>query len=202
MVAAFGDWHRYCSVERHVERSGGNPAGRKEDSMRRIAGVFAVVVLLMATAACTYHRAYIDYERDGDDIRMKAGGWEGERLGVVRASEGGPVWKDCTKVARASIWILMEETRAKGGNAIGEFRWVPAHPKHSSETPMCRQRWGWFLIWPAVLSHAFQSAGVEAVAYKLENPTSAKAGIYAIPTSEEDRRRLAVRIADESLSGG
>ena len=77
----------------------------------------------MATAACTYHRAYIDYERDGDDIRMKAGGWKGERLGVVRASEGGPVWKDCTKVARASIWILMEETRAKGGNAIGEFRW-------------------------------------------------------------------------------
>ena len=40
MVAAFGDWHRYCSVERHVEVSGGNPAARKEDSMRRIAGVF------------------------------------------------------------------------------------------------------------------------------------------------------------------
>ena len=42
---------------------------------------------------------------------------------------------------------------------------------------------------------------VRAVAYKLENPTSAKAGIYAIPTSEEDRRRLAARIADDAMSG-
>ncbi len=166
--------------------------------MRRFLGVFSAAMLLIASGACTYHRAYVDYENQGGDIQMQAAGWEGQRLGVVRASEGGPVWKDCTKVAEASIWVLMEETRARGGNAIGEFRWVPAHPDHSSDAPMCRQRWGWFLIWPAVLSPAFQSAGVEAVAYKLENPAAARAGVYRIPSAESDRRQLAARIVEET----
>jgi hypothetical protein len=167
--------------------------------MRRIFGVSAVVVMLAATGACTHHRAYLDYESQGGDIRLQAAGWEGRRLGVVRASEGGPVWKDCTAVAEASIWVLLEETRALGGNAIGEFRWVPQHPKHSSSTPMCRQRWGWFLIWPAVLSHAFQSAGVEAVAYRIEEPSAAPAGVHAIPDSGDDRRQLAARLAAEAV---
>lgn len=167
--------------------------------MRRVEALVAGLVLLMTGAACTYHRAYINYEQPGGDVQMKAGAWEAQSLGVVRASEGGPVWKDCTRVAEASIWVLIEETRARGGNAIGDFRWVPAHPKRSSDTPMCRQRWGWFLIWPAVLSHAFQSAGVEAVAYKLEIPIEASAGIHPIPSSEMDRRRLAARIAGQAV---
>jgi hypothetical protein len=157
--------------------------------------------MLATTGGCTYHRAYIDYEDQGSDIQLQAAGWEGQRLGVVRASEGGPVWKDCTKVAEASIWVLLEETRALGGNAIGEFRWVPAHPKHSSSTPTCRQRWGWFLIWPAVLSHAFQSAGVEAVAYRLDDPSAAPAGWIVIPDSSGERRLLAARLAgDDALT--
>lgn len=163
--------------------------------MRRLASVMAVVALLLTVSACTYHRAYIAYEDHGSDVAMRAQSWDGERLGVVRASEGGAVWKDCTTVAEASIWILMEETRKLGGNAIGDFRWVPQHPEHSSETPMCRQRWGWFLIWPAVLSPAFQSAGVEAVAYKVADPTSARAGLYPIPEPAADRMALAQRIA-------
>lgn len=169
--------------------------------MRRTGCVMASIALLMATA-CTYHRAYIDYAARGEDVPMRAGGWEGERLGVVRASEGGPVWKDCTRVAEASVFVLIEETRARGGNAIGEFRWVPAHPKHSSDTPMCRQRWGWFLIWPAVLSPAFQSAGVEAVAYRIDNPEEPRAGLFAIPDTDEDRRLLARQLIGEASSRG
>ena len=163
--------------------------------MRSPRGVMVMVGLLVAVSACTYHRAYVSYDEQGSDVAMRAAGWDGERLGVVRASEGGAVWKDCTTVAEASIWILMEETRKLGGNAIGDFRWVPQHPKHSSEVPMCRQRWGWFLIWPAVLSPAFQSAGVEAVAYRVDNPGQARAGVYPIPESETERRALAERIA-------
>ena len=165
--------------------------------MRRMTVLVAAAMVVSATGACTYHRAYVDYEDHGGDVRMQGGGWEGQSLGVVRASEGGAIWKDCTDVAEASIWVLLEETRARGGNAIGDFRWVPAHPKHSSATPTCRQRWGWFLIWPAVLSPAFQSAGVEAVAYKLEDASAAPAGVFAIPDSRDEQRLLVARLARE-----
>lgn len=163
--------------------------------MRMRRGVMLLVALMAVATGCTYHRAYIDYEDHEGNVAMQPGGWDGERLGVVRASEGGAVWKDCTTVAEASIWVLMEETRKLGGNAIGEFRWVPQHPKRSSELPTCRQRWGWFLIWPAVLSPAFQSAGVEAVAYRVDDPKQARGGVYLIPEGERERWALAGRIA-------
>jgi hypothetical protein len=163
--------------------------------MRSLRGVMVMVGLALAASACTYQRAYIAYEDQSGDLAMRPGGWDGERLGVVRASEGGAVWKNCTTVAEASIWVLMDEARKLGGNAIGDFRWVPQHPEHSSEAPMCRQRWGWFLIWPAVLSPAFQSAGVEAVAYRVADPASARAGLYPIPESAAERMVLAQRIA-------
>jgi hypothetical protein len=166
--------------------------------MRRLTGLVAAAVMVIANGACTYHRAYMDLKDEGGDIRLKGGSWEGESLGVVRASEGGPVWKSCTAVAEASIWILLEETRARGGNAIGDFRWVPAHPKHSSEAPMCRQRWGWFLVWPAVLSHAFQSAGVEAVAYKIDEGEPAPAGVFAVPESRDEQRVLVAHLVGET----
>lgn len=162
--------------------------------MRSLRALMVLAGLVVAASACTYHRAYVGYDEQAGDVAMRAAGWGGERLGVVRASEGGAVWKDCTTVAEASLWVLMEQTRKLGGNAIGDFRWVPQHPKHSSEVPMCRQRWGWFLIWPAVLSPAFQSAGVEAVAYRIDERSEARAGLYPIPETEPERRTLAARI--------
>ncbi len=167
--------------------------------MRALHGVMVAASILVVATGCTYHRAYFSYEDQGGDIATRAGSWDGVRLGVVTASEGGAVWKDCTAVAEGSVWVLMEKTRAMGGNAIGDFRWVPRHEAHSSETPMCRQRWGWFLIWPALLSPAFQSAGVEAVAYRVEDPAAAPAGLYLIPGTEEERMLLAERIAKERM---
>lgn len=169
--------------------------------MNRMGVMILAAVLLLGVTACTHQRAYINYEDGPGDVRMRAGGWDGERLGVVRASEGGPIWKDCTNVAEASIWMLMEATRKMGGNAIGEFRWVPQHPKHSSDAPTCRQRWGWFLVWPALATPAFQSAGVEAVAYLVEDPDTLREGVHVVPESEAERLLLAHRIAFEMVSG-
>jgi hypothetical protein len=154
----------------------------------------------MVSTACTHQRAYFNYEDKPGEIKMRAGGWDGERLGVVRASEGGPVWKDCTEVAEGSIWMLMQATREMGGNAIGEFRWVPQHPKHSSDAPTCRQRWGWILVWPVLATRAFQSAGVEAVAYRIEDTNLAREDLYLIPVSEADRKLLARQIASEAVA--
>ena len=157
-------------------------------------------VVLLVGSACTHQRAYFNYQDTQGEITMHAGGWDGERLGAVRASEGGPVWKDCTDVAEASIWMLMEATREMGGNAIGEFRWVPQHPKHSSDAPTCRQRWGWVLVWPVLATPAFQSAGVEAVAYLVDDPVAAREDLYLIPASEAARQQLARKIASEATA--
>jgi hypothetical protein len=168
--------------------------------MNRMGAVIATVVVLLGVSACTHQRAYFNYEDKQDEIKMRTGGWDGERLGTVTASEGGPVWKDCTEVAEASIWMLMQATREMGGNAIGEFRWVPKNPKHSSDAPTCRQRWGWVLVWPVLATRAFQSAGVEAVAYRIDDTEVAHEGLYLIPVPEEERRLLAQQIASETIS--
>ena len=167
--------------------------------MNRTWSMIAMAVVLVWVSACSHQRAYFNYEGSSGEIPMRAGGWDGERLGVVRASEGGPVWKDCTEVAKASVWMLMEATRQMGGNAIGEFRWVPQHPKYSSDAPTCRQRWGWILIWPVLATPAFQSAGVEAVAYLVED--TLREGVHVVPESEAERLLLAQRIAFEMVSG-
>jgi hypothetical protein len=174
---------------------------RKEADMNRMGAMISAAVVLLGLTSCSHQRAYFNYEDRQDEVQLRAGGWDGERLGVVRASEGGPVWKDCTEVAEASIWMLIQATREMGGNAIGEFRWVPQHPKHSSGSPTCRQRWGWVLIWPVLATPAFQSAGVEAVAYRVEDSEVAREDLYLIPESDEERWLLAGRIVSESARG-
>jgi hypothetical protein len=170
--------------------------------MRETTKLIAAVGLVVLASACTYQRAYLSYQEQQGGVGLRADTWEGERLGVVRASEGGAIWRDCTTLAEGSVWVLVEETRKLGGNAIGDFRWVPQHPRHSTEAPMCRQRWGWLLIWPALLTPAFQSAGVEAVAYRVTDPAAAaRAGLSLIPDSDGERRLLAARIAAEAAPG-
>jgi len=57
-----------------------------------------------------------------------------------------------------------------------------------------------YLIWPVLLTPAFQSAGVEAVAYRVADPTAARAGLYLIPGSEAERLLLAGRIVTEAFA--
>ncbi|MCP4902390.1 MAG: hypothetical protein GY906_35940, partial [bacterium] len=85
---------------------------------------FCVVPL----GACTYHRAYIDYPEGTGEMPLRAGAFSGEALGPVRGGEGGAIWKDCTKVAQASVWVMIQQTQAMGGNAIGNIRWFPDRP--------------------------------------------------------------------------
>jgi hypothetical protein len=164
--------------------------------MRRI-GIAMICVLVMAVTGCSYHRAYVSYEADGDEIPIRRDGWQGERLGTVYAKEGGAIWKNCTRVAEGSVWVLMEETRKLGGNAIGEIRWFP--DRRATTDPVCRQGWGWVLIWPVLATPAFQTARAEAVAYRIDESAPTQSGMYLIPESNEDRRQLAARVAAETV---
>jgi len=168
--------------------------------MNRSIALMTCVVMVAAAGGCSYHRAYISYDRNQDDVRIAASAWDGQRLGPVTASEGGAIWEKCTDVAEGSVWVLMDEARRMGGNALGDIRWVPQTPSRSTEIPTCKKKWGWFLIWPVLVTPAFMSASVEAVAYDVPDLDRLPEGVVAIPESDADRVALARQIVHESLT--
>jgi hypothetical protein len=156
-------------------------------------------VLLWSAIGCSYHRAYVSYSKYEEDVQVAAAGWDGRRLGPVSAREGGALWEKCTDVAAGSLWVLMEDTRKIGGNAIGEIRWIPRNPRRTTADPTCRKKWGWVLVWPVLATPAFQSARVEAVAYHVPDTSTAEAGLYLIPNDPNERQALARRIANDTM---
>jgi len=169
--------------------------------MIRIARV-ALVTLVAAGAGCSYNRAYIDYSAADWKLPLNAEPVAGERLGAVHASEGGALWRECTDVARGSVWVLIADAREMGGNAIGDVRWFPAKPDLDHRTPVCKKKWGWFLFWPVLLTPGFQSAIVEATAYRVADPEKARAGLYVIPERPDEQRALVDRIVAETTARG
>jgi hypothetical protein len=165
--------------------------------MKRSVALTSCALLLCSVVGCSYHRAYISYNEYEEDVQVAAAGWEGRRLGTVTAREGGAIWEKCTDVAQGTMWVLIEDTRRMGGNAIGEIRWVPKNPNRTTDQPTCRKNWSWFLIWPVLATPAFMSAKVEAVAYNVPDASVAVAGLYLIPEDPGERRALARQIVTE-----
>lgn len=98
------------------------------------------------------------------------------------------------------MWVLMDDARRMGGNAIGEIRWVPQNAGKTTDEPTCKKKWGWFLVWPVLVTPGFMSAKVEAVAYNVPDTSTAVAGLYRIPDDAVDRAALARRIVNDTLS--
>jgi hypothetical protein len=165
--------------------------------MKRFVILVACIVVIGSMIGCSYHRAYVSYSKYEEDVQVAAAGWDGRRLGPVSAREGGALWEKCTDVAAGSLWVLMEDTRKMGGNAIGEIRWIPRNPSRTTADPTCRKKWGWVLVWPVLATPAFQSARVEAVAYNLPDTSTAQAGLYIIPDDLGEREVLARKIVAE-----
>jgi len=167
--------------------------------MKRLMALLVFVVLLGSASGCSFHRAYVSYAEYEEDVQVAAAGWDGRRLGPVSAREGGALWEKCTAVAEGSLWVLMEDTRKLGGNAIGEIRWIPKNQIRATDDPTCRKKWGWILIWPVLATPAFQSARVEAVAYKVPDASATEAGLYPLPEDPDERWILAREIVAASM---
>lgn len=168
--------------------------------MRRSIAPLVIGSLVCLGSSCSYHRAHIDYSEYADKMPIQGGTIQGEKLGKVSANEGGAFWNDCTKSARGSIWLLMDQTHDLGGNAIGEIRWLPAADERTTEKPTCKKKWAWFLVWPVMVTPVFMSTRVEAEAYRIESPAQADIGdgLYAIPETVAGREALAERIVAEA----
>lgn len=169
--------------------------------MKRFMALVVCVVVLGSGFGCSYHRAYVSYSKVEEDVQVAAAGWDGRRLGPVSAREGGALWEKCTAVAEGSLWVLMEDARKMGGNAIGEIRWIPRNGNRTTADPTCRKKWGWILIWPVLATPAFQSARVEAVAYNVPDSSATVAGLYRIPEDAGEQAALVRRIVNETMTG-
>lgn len=167
--------------------------------MKQLTTLLVGAVLIGSGLGCSYHRAYVSYAEHEEDVQVATAGWDGRRIGPVSAREGGALWEKCTAVAEGSLWVLMDDARKMGGNAIGEIRWIPRNQNRVTGDPTCRKKWGWILIWPVLATPAFQSARVEAVAYNVPDASSTEAGLYLIPEDSDDRWILAEKIVADSL---
>lgn len=146
-----------------------------------------VIVLIFAMAqfaACSTHKAQINYKDFRDQgIALKSGNFDGEELGVVSGEHGGAIWNNCTEKARGSVGEMIDNAKSKGANAIGNIKW------DASETsePRCKKSWGYFMLWPFILTPLFMSTRVQGVAYK-----AGKMGknMIPLPQTEEEREAL------------
>jgi hypothetical protein len=164
-------------------------------------GGVLLVVAVAFCGGCVHQRAHIAYDDPKQGLPLAATPLAGEAVGVVKAAESGPVWKDCTAVARAAVWVLIDETRRVGGNAVGNIRWFPNDPGDTTDRPCCRQRWGWVLVWPVLATPAFQIAEVEGTAYRLAEPERVVGNLYVIPETREAQADLVTRIVDHAQVG-
>jgi hypothetical protein len=157
-------------------------------------------VLLLCVVSCTYHRAHFNHADYAAEMPLSDQPWSGEEIGPVAANEAGAVWIDCTRAAKGTVWILIDETRRMGGNAIGDIRWIPKKEKKDLRVPSCRKAWGWVLLWPALLSPVFMSSRAEGIAYKVDESELPRAGLYLIPETDEGQMQLVERILADAYS--
>jgi hypothetical protein len=178
----------------------GEAAGseRKENAMIRLTRI-ALVARVPVGAACSYHRAYLDCDGAAWKLPVSADPIAGERLGAVRACEGGAIWRECTDAANGSVWVMIADSHKMGGDAIGDITWFPAKTDIDHRTLVCKKKWGWFLFWPVLLTPGFQSAIVEATAYRIAAPHTPRSGLYVIPERPEEQRALVDRIVAETM---
>jgi hypothetical protein len=145
--------------------------------------------------SCAIVASWRRYDEYADEMPIRTEPWEGEALGTVSANEAGAIWSDCTKSAEGTLWVLMAEAEKLGGNAIGDIRWIPnKERKGNREDPTCKKGWGWFLVWPVLVTPAFMSSRAQAQAYRIPESATPRAGLYRIPDSTEERAALIDRL--------
>jgi len=148
---------------------------------RLLSRVVATAVCIALFTSCSVHRAHFEYQEFENRIPIRPGGWDGELIGPVAYDAKGAIWDDCTAIAKMSVWGIIDKTRAVGGNAIGNIRWIPRDG--GLTIPHCKKRWWYVVFWPLLLTPLFMSATVNADAYRVKDPNATRAGVYMIPST-------------------
>jgi len=158
-----------------------------------------VALLVLLALGCSQHSAFIRYDEYADPT-LQPEPIAAANLGRVRITEGGALWKECTDVARGSLWLLVEEAKRRGGNAVGDIRWMPQATGGTLQQPTCTRRWGLFLVWPLLLTPAFMAANVEGTVYWIEDDSEEVSGLYGLPSDSGDLEHLVEVLTSDLLT--
>lgn len=154
--------------------------------------VVLIVVLSLQWSGCTTSRALVDYKSIGGEskVQVNEGSVEGKSLGIAKGDEGGAIWTNCTLKAEESMRMMLLQAKDKGGNAVGDIKWFAS----GNSTPSCKKGWGYFVIWPFILTPLFMSTEVQANVYKVEGGRN-RAGLIMIPDTRAEQEKLIKRLA-------
>jgi hypothetical protein len=152
--------------------------------MKKISSL--LIVLGFCISACSTHPAFFEYS-EFKDMTVKGGAVNGQELGAVSGEDGGAIWDNCTEKARGSVREMIHNAKSKGATAIGDVKWDASN----NSTPTCKKSWGYFVLWPFVLTPLFMSTHVTGQAYKTGGKS---AGIYDLPKTKEGEEALVTYI--------
>ena len=145
--------------------------------MKRL--VLATIATSFALTACQMVPAKVNYS-DFKQMPLKTESLNGEMVGDVSGEEGGAIWNDCTEKAKGSVEAMIDNAKAKGANAIGDIKWAA----NNTDKPTCKKGWGYFALWPFILTPLFMSTKVTGKAYKT---SGAKHGLLMLPQTPEEK---------------
>jgi hypothetical protein len=74
-----------------------------------------------------------------------------------------------------------------GANAIGDITWYAS----GNSTPTCKKGWGYFVIWPFILTPLFMSTKVMGKAYKV---AGTKHGLLMLPNNAVETEAFVARV--------
>ncbi len=141
-----------------------------------------VLALTFAIAACSTQPANVNYSEYSDRMILKGEAVSGTDLGMVQGGHGGAIWDNCDEHARNAVTRMIEAAKGKGANAIGNIKWRSS----GNSTPTCKKQWGWFALWPFLLTPLFMEVNVEGTAFKTDGAKGKKAGLLMLPSNQAE----------------
>lgn len=145
--------------------------------------MFALVLALtFGVTACSTQTANLQYSEFNDRMLVKAEAVSGQDLGPVKGGHGGAIWDSCDEHARNAVTRMIESAKLKGANAVGNVKWATS----GNSTPSCKKQWGWFALWPFILTPLFMQVEVSGTGYKTDAAKAKKAGLMMLPSNQAE----------------
>lgn len=153
------------------------------------------MIMLASMHGCSAPKGFFVYDDfAAADLLIEPYPIEGEQsIAPLYASKGYPISVSCTDATKEVLVMLIGLARSKGGNAIGDIRWLPKEDMLRRD-PTCKKRWVWAIPFPFLFTSYFMKVDVSAQAYKLDLSKSYQRpaqGTYMIPKGQDADHELA-----------
>ena len=160
----------------------------------------AIILGLLSFSSCVTVEGRLIYktineDEDSDGVIMQSEKVSiGKKIADIKGKGSGPMNSACDDLVLLAARRLVRKAQLLRANVIGNVRW------RKRLKPVCKQKWGWFLVYPMLLTPWSQNAKVTGEAYRVDAPASLNESFYFIPDDATQREAVAVKIARDLLT--